>query len=98
MAWIQYRGLKILLFFALLGLFDPHQVLAKSCKSLLSPPLKWHVVGEHYKETSTYGAAKKRFGIESDPNKDPREEVSDFFHQIDKHYSLALEDELELGF
>ena len=42
----QYRGLKILLFFALLGLFDPHQVLAKSCKPLLSPPLKWHVVGE----------------------------------------------------
>ena len=96
MTRIQYRGLKILLFFALLGLFDPHQVLAKSCKPLLSPPLKWHVVGEHYKETSTYGAAKKRFGIESDPNKDPREEVSDFFHQIDKHYSLALEDELEL--
>ena len=96
MTRIQYRGLKILLFFALLGLFDPHQVLAKSCEPLLSPPLKWHVVGEHYKETSTYGAAKKRFGIESDPNKDPREEVSDFFHQIDKRYSLALEDELEL--
>ena len=87
----QYRGLKILLFFALLGLFDPHQVLANSCKSLLSSPLKWHVVGEHYKED--YKAAIKRFGIKSDPNKDPREEVSDFFHQIDEHYKLALKDE-----
>ena len=96
MARIQYRGLKILLFFALLGLFDPHQVLAKSCEPLLSPPLKWHVVGEHYGKNSTYRAAKKRFGIKSDPNKDPREEVSDFFHQIDKRYFLALEDELEL--
>ena len=94
MTRLQYRGLKILLFFAFLG--HPHQVLAKSCNSLLSSSPKWHVVGEHYGKNSTYRAAKKRFGIESDPNKDPREEVSDFFHQIDKHYSLALEDELEL--
>ena len=88
--------LKILLFFALLGLFDPHQVLAKSCKSLLSPPLKWHVIGEHYGKNSNYRVAKKRFGIENDPNKSAREEVSDFFHQIDERYSLALNDKSEL--
>ena len=94
MARIQYRGLKTLLFFALLGLFDPHQVLANSCKSLLSPPLEWHVVGEHYKEN--YKAAIKRFGIKSDRNKSPGEEVSDFFDQIDERYSLALKDKSEL--
>ena len=49
MTRIQYRGLKILLlFFALLGLFDSHQVLANSCKSLLSPP--WHIAGEQKSE------------------------------------------------
>ena len=92
MTLLQYRGLKILLFFALLR--HPHQVLAKSCKSLLSPPLKWHVVGEHYKED--YKAAIKRFGIKSDPNKDPKKRVSDFFSQIDKRYKLALKDKSEL--
>ena len=95
MTRVQYRGLKILLFFAFLG--HPHQVLAKSCKSLLIPPLEWHVIGEHYGKNSNYRVAKKRFGIKSDPNKNAREEVSDFFHQIDKHYSLALEDKSVLG-
>ena len=53
-----------------------------------------HVVGEHYKDN--YAVAIKRFGIESDPNKSPKERVTDYFTQIDKRYSLAFKDESEL--
>ena len=53
-----------------------------------------HVVGEHYKDN--YAVAIKRFGIESDPNKSPKERVTDYFSQIDKRYSLAFKDESEL--
>ena len=82
-----------------------HQALAQtqqSCKNLLTSPttssttLKWHVVGEHFGKNSTYRAAKKRFNIENDIKTTPREEVTSFFNQIDKHYSLALKDGLAL--
>ena len=82
-----------------------HQALAQtqqSCKNLLtssttSPTtLKWHVVGEHFGKNSTYRAAKRRFGIKDDVRMTPREEVTSFFNQINKHYSLALKDESAL--
>ena len=78
-----------------------HQALAQtqqSCKNLLtsstsSPTtLKWHVVGEYFGKNSTYRAAKRRFGIKDDVKMTPREEVTSFFNQINKHYSLALKD------
>ena len=70
----------------------------QSCKNLLtssttSPTtLKWHVVGEHFGKNSTYRAAKRRFGIKDDVRMTPREEVTSFFNQVNKHYSLALKD------
>ena len=82
-----------------------HQALAQtqqSCKNLLtssttSPTtLKWHVVGEHFGKNSIYRAAKRRFGIKDDVRMTPREEVTSFFNQIDKRYSLALKDESAL--
>ena len=82
-----------------------HQALAQtqqSCKNLLTSSttlpatLKWHVVGEHFGKNSTYRAAKRRFGIKDDVRMTPREEVTSFFNQIDKHYSLALKDESAL--
>ena len=91
------------------ALLISHQTLAQtqqSCKNLLtssttssttSPTtLKWHVVGEHFGKNSTYRAAKRRFGIKDDVRMTPREEVTSFFNQIDKHYSLALKDESAL--
>ena len=78
-----------------------HQALTQtqqSCKNLLtssttsSTTLKWHVVGEHFGKNSTYRVAKKRFNIENDIKTPPREEVTSFFNQIDKRYSLALKD------
>ena len=77
-----------------------HQALAQtqSCKNLLtsSTTLKWHVVGEHFGQNSTYRAAKRRFNIKDDVKITPREEVTSFFNQIDKRYSLALKDESAL--
>ena len=58
--------------------------------------LKWHVVGEHFGKNSIYRAAKRRFGINFDVRMTPREEVTSFFNQIDKRYSLALKDESAL--
>ena len=91
------------------ALLISHQALAQtqqSCKNLLtssttspttSPTtLKWHVVGEHFGKNSTYRAAKRRFGIKDDVRMTPREEVTSFFNQINKHYSLALKDESAL--
>ena len=75
------------------GLFSP-QVLAQSCKSLLT---EQHVIGEHYGKyyKKNYEAAISRFNIESN-KKNPREAVRDYFNQIDKRYTLALKDESEL--
>ena len=87
------------------ALFISHQALAQtqqSCKNLLTSSttlpttLKWHVVGEHFGKNSTYRAAKRRFGIKDDVRMTPREEVTSFFNQINKHYSLALKDESAL--
>lgn len=78
--------------FLIVFLFS-HLTLANTCFDHLSS--KWHIVSEHFTANSTQRAALRRFGIQGIlgdkvSGLSAREQVSEYFKQIDQRYSLAL--------